>query len=134
MKESKESREATSFFRLARTNCCNYSPTGPERIAHYCWEGRGAKGVCLLATDKACPWFIRAVLPASPEIQGTWVAAHDPRPMALTGKRRCITCGKMFKTKSNRSTRCPVCAAISRTASYRQSKRKTRAEGYSVHT
>jgi hypothetical protein len=117
----------TMFFRFAKANCCNYSPTGPGKMAHYCWlEPKASKSTSLLSMDKPCPWFTSAVLPPDQDLQVEWerLVKSDPNP--LPGIYRICRCGKRFKAASNRQLRCTKCAKEQARASLRKRVRHHR--------
>jgi hypothetical protein len=124
-----EAKDLSEFLKLARSECCNYSDTGPFRKRHYCWlEPEQSDKRCLLEAGLACKWFFEAVLPVDQDLleewQNLWNLTSDPVPFARAF--RTCRCGKRYKARSNRQRMCPECARENRKRLNRYSKRRER--------
>jgi len=102
---------------LVVAECANYSEKGPFGRRHYCCgEPRQTDCHCLIANGIPCRRFKERVLPLRPELQPEWqefLRKADPGHSELLGEvvvlKRCA-CGRSFKPRSNRQTRCPACS------------------------
>ncbi len=127
--------ERQIFFRFARENCCNYSQVGPWKKPHYCWA---LGNPCLLIEGKTCKWFVRAVLPLDPALEGEWrrleTLKANPNPLPWRKQERTCLCGVTFRPKSNRQLRCDKCAREHAKAEARNRKRRQRSRKGSAVT
>lgn len=125
-------KDLSQFFKLAKNECCNYTPTGPFQQKHYCClEPRQSDHQCMLYRDLACRWFVEAVLPRDEVLLAEWnrVRLHGADPELALELLRTCQCGKRFKVKSNRQRLCPECAKENRKKLTRNGMRRRRAKG-----
>ena len=139
--EGNLSTDMTPFLKLAKAQCCNYAESGPHHIKHYCWlEPLQSQKECLLTRGLPCKRFVEAVLPRSPELAEEWkrmlLRQSDPDQDQVQREPRTIfltcSCGKLFKRKSPRQSRCEECgkknkARLSRITSQRNREKKVAA-------
>lgn len=131
-------------FKLAKSNCCNYSASGPITKSHYCLleptecylATNYVKHQCYFAHGSVCQWFVDAVLPSDKVLQTEWqnliakLMQDKNKPVEYSKKKVWWTicgCGKEFQASANGQKRCPNCAK-KRTRQLR-SERKRKQKG-----
>lgn len=112
-----EKPDLTSFFRLAREKCADYSEIGPFKMKHYCCqEPIKTNHQCRLSHDIPCTHFEKAVLPLDQELQHEWLMMQSGASWGhvIQSRSRICRCGKRFKPRSNRQELCPDCSKANR--------------------
>lgn len=131
-----EQQSLAPFFRLAKNQCANFSEMGPRGVRHYCWIARETGFQCSLVQNSRCKWLETAVLPANADLLHRWKRIFEPEEVVKTSgwtkSARC-SCGKLFRSKSNRQQRCPECSKKHARIMARQRKQKQRASGVACH-
>jgi len=138
--------ELRRFFRMAKSDCCNYLENGPSGIKQFCYrEPVKTNHQCLFVHDLKCSWFTDAVIRSAdnrkhlPAWDAMWSApdedqveeapAVEKQPIEMM--KRC-ECGVRFKPRSNRQTRCDECAERERKILARERVRKHRRKPVTV--
>jgi hypothetical protein len=124
----KRKRSMAEFFKVAKVECCNYSPIGPFGKRDYCHSEPVATDCrCVLSGDAMCEWFIDAILPLHPRFAKVETEGAAAR-VSMNNLRLCAKCTTRFKAESNRQTLCPGCQEIQKKILARERSRKYRAE------
>lgn len=119
-------------LRLAKAECANFSILGPFNTRFYCCqEPAETNHRCLLSESNPCVWFAERVLPLNSDLAAAWqrFGLESNAENQGAGFRKCKSCRKFFKPRSNRQERCPECAEKNAKVMARIRKKRQRAKG-----